>query len=124
MNEETDKKFIADLQTQLEQSENNIDGSTRSKLTQARYTALEKCDQANTKSWKLPAFAAATFASLILSLAVFLNFNNNKTANDYLMSEYEYTAYIDSSDPIFGNYTYNYEDENEFYQWLDNLEES
>ncbi len=137
MNTETDEEFIADLKNQLEQDESRIDGATQSQLTQARYAALEQLDTDTSKSWKFPAFTTATLASIALAITVFVSVNtktglnptndanSNDPENGFVMSEYEYTAFIDSSDPLFGisNESYSLE-EAEFHQWLDNMEDS
>ncbi|THB74729.1 MAG: hypothetical protein D6B28_01685 [Gammaproteobacteria bacterium] len=143
MNNDSDnKQFIANIKNQLEDCENNIDGATASKLTQARYYALNTCNSSlkqnannNHLRLRLPAFAAAGLASIALMFAVFLSTDIGNSINDngpfdnnYVMSEHEYTAYIDSYDPIFDHYESsidNYDNEEyEIYQFLDSIEQS
>ncbi len=125
MNNQADRNFIDDIKKQLQQAEDNTDGSTQSALTKARHAALESNTEKRTKNWKLPAFATASFVSLLISFAVFINFDNNHVYDTYLMSEYEYSAYIDSTDPIFGySENINGNMDEELYLWFDELEQS
>lgn len=136
MNTDTEKQFIADLQQQLEQDENNIDGATQSKLTQARHNALQHLNNKKAKYWTLPSFATASIAVIAVALVTVFTLNTTTTnysnssqtaiTSNYVMSELEYTAYIDigSYDPIFGSNNISNTEEDDLYNWLDNLEES
>lgn len=118
-----DKKFISELKTNLQQYEDNLDAHTRSSLTQVRNNALDELNDPMQNHWRIPMFATAAFASILLSLSVFYTVQNNgdmQTEGGFVFDEVEYAAFIESSDFLVENL----EEEIEFYEWLDEQEPS
>lgn len=118
-----DEKFISKLKSNLEQDEDNLDANTKSSLNQARNSALEELDNSIHNSWRSPMFATAAFASVLLSLSVFFTVYSSgdiQEKNEYIFDEVEYAAFIESSDFLVDDF----EEEIEFYDWLDEQEPS
>ncbi len=72
-NNQQEHKILLQIKQSLNQSVESLDGETRSKLSQARYKALQS--KSNNKNW-LP-LAGTAFASIV-ALGLFLNLNHQQ----------------------------------------------
>ncbi len=108
--QDKDKEFLQAIKSQLDQSIENIDGSTQSRLTQIRHLALDKVSTKSHPSILLPAGA---FASACLVLAIVSYLPDQQTEQINVFDDIELISFSGSMDL--------YEDL-EFYEWLEDYE--
>ena len=104
-----EQKFIDNVKSTFNESVNNIDGATLSRLTQLRHAALKAKHKYSLKWIFVPAGALAT--ALLVYVLVFNSPEKQMiTADDIEL--------ISSSDSL------EFYDDLEFYEWLDEYEQS
>ena len=104
----TDEEFIKSVSTTLEESTENLDAATRSRLTTARYQALAQKDKKPSPWFFIPAGA---FASLFAAMLIFANWSEN--------SELDNSPLMDDMELLSSNESFELLEELEFYEWLD-----
>jgi hypothetical protein len=111
MNEkQQNDKLIENIHAQLQNSVNNIDAATQSKITQARHRALDQYSSKQPLHLWLSATAVATSCVAIL---IFLLYPAQQNSEPALLDEFELISNIDDMEVL---------EELEFYQWLDEYE--
>ena len=106
----TDEEFIKSIKTVLDESTENLDATTRSRLTTARYQALAKRDKKRTWfSGRVPAGAA--YASFVAVMLIFTIWSNN--------SELENPSMMEDLELLSSNESFELLEELDFYEWLD-----
>jgi hypothetical protein len=105
-------------------SVDNVDMATRSRLTQARYAALEAAGRSNRRSWlRMPmlAPAAGVTAAAILGVALWFGtpFSHNAVMSADTPSNFEDLDIVASSDEGSGDAMEMLQDDIDFYDWAD-----
>ena len=105
----TEATFLARVKGQLDESVDQLDAETRSRLTQARYQALSGLEQRSPwwRGWSLPAGALAT--ALVVVLAVDLARPPTPT---------ESVSDLEDLELLSANESFELLEELEFYEWL------
>ncbi len=103
----SDEEFIKSVKTVLEDTTENLDAATRSKLTTARHQALAQKNKKRT--WFV--VPAGAFASAAAAMLIFLiSSGNSELENPSLMEDMELLSSSESFELL---------DELEFYEWLE-----
>lgn len=108
---DNDQQWLNTVQAELEQSVQEIDAATQSKLTQIRSHALEKTPVKKRNLFGLP---AATLATACLVLAIVVNFPEQQTDQNETM--------IDDLDLITNSESLELLEDLEFYEWLEDYD--
>ena len=104
-----DEEFIKSVKTALDDTTNNLDATTRSGLTAARYKALDQKDNKRALiPWSIPTGA---FASLAAALLVFSLWSGNSVQDNSSM--------IEDMELLSSNESFDLLEELEFYEWLE-----
>lgn len=105
----SDDEFIKSLKSALDDSIENLDAKTRSRLTAVRHQALEQQVEKRTGSfWIIPAGA---FASLAIAMLVFNLWTENHLQDSWpVMEDLELLSSDESFELL---------EELEFYEWLE-----
>jgi len=119
MNESPDRPdadFEARSKATFDASLENLDGRTRSKLTQARAAALAELEQARTRPrWLTHAPAAGLAAAVVLSVMVgFWPRDDRPSENGLPLDDFDLVADTESFEML---------KDVEFYSWLDDVPE-
>ena len=105
----TDEDFIKSVKTALEESTENLDAVTRSRLTTARHQALAQKNKKRT--WFPGLVPVGAFASLAAAILIFTIWSENSgLENPSLMEDMELLSSSESFELL---------EELEFYEWLD-----
>lgn len=105
-----EREFVKQIQEELEQSAQNIDAQTRSRLTQARYMAIDKAGKKAFNPFLLPMTALAT-ACLVMAIVIYLPKEST-----------EQIDIVDDLDLISSSESLEFFEELEFYEWLEEYE--
>lgn len=103
-------KEMQKLKSDFDNSVSNIDAETASKITQARYRALEKLDK-KSRNWFV--FPAGAFASAVLALMILITVPQSGLEPDVKAVDMDL---ISSSEEL------ELYEELEFYEWLEDYE--
>ena len=108
---DSDKHFLAQIKSTLDQSAENLDAATRARLTRARRAALEKraSFRFTSRPWFRVAAAGLAMAGLVWMVTLF----QNRPA-DHLFAE----AAIEDVDIITSGDSLDLLTDLEFYTWL------
>jgi hypothetical protein len=101
----------------LQESAEQLDGATRSRLTQARHAALDAIKQRQTKSWfwLMPATGAAAVAVVAVLL---MTHTQQAVQPDEQVAA---TAPVDEMEIVTGEDSLEFYRDVEFYAWLDTV---
>lgn len=106
-----DQQWLNTVQAELEQSVQEIDAATQSKLTQIRYQALDKTPVKKRNLYGLP---VAAMLSACLVLAIVVNLPEQQTDQNETM--------IDDLDLITNSESLELLEDLEFYEWLEDYD--
>ncbi len=103
-----DQAFLDAIKTELDQSVSNIDAETISRITQARYQAIDKKGKSNQLTVWLPAgaIASACVALVIYNLAT----TSTQVDQESILDKVELISELDLYENL------------EFYEWLEEYE--
>ena len=108
MSDRDNEDFLQQVRQQRDKSENNLDATTRSRLTQIRNVALESATQPKAKwLWPVPAMALSS-AAIVAVVSVSLLVNTVTVQNSSL----------DDLPLLTMNDSFELLNDVEFYQWL------
>ena len=102
--------LIENVQTSLDSSIDDIDAATQSKITQARYRALEQAVENRRASWWMPVTALASICILVIVVSLF---SHTPEAQLDPVQDFEMISNIDDMELI---------EDMEFYEWLEEYE--
>ena len=103
------EQFLKQIRQQLDESENRLDATTRSRLTQIRSAALDSATQPKAKGlWPVPAMALSA-AAIVAVVSVSLSVNTVTVQNSSL----------DDLSLLTINDSFELLNDVEFYQWLE-----
>ena len=101
----------------LQNSAEQLDGKTRSQLTQARHAALDAAREGERKfNWMLP--AAGVAAAAVLAVTVSLNVTNQTNVND---DQQLAMTPVDELEIVTAEDSLEFYRDVEFYAWLDTV---
>lgn len=98
------------IQSTLDESVDNLDGEIQSRITQARYNALEQNGKREKNALLLPLGALASVCTLVLALSIYLNSGVEISSP---VEDIEMMTNIDDLELL---------EELEFYEWLEEYE--
>ena len=104
--------FEQRAQVVLQESAEQLDGATRSRLTQARHAALEVIRQRRSKPWMWLMPAAGVAAAAVLTVMLVVNPARQRLEPAAAVDEFEILAAEDSLE---------FYRDVEFYAWLDTV---
>ena len=107
---ETDNRLQEQIKQSLQDSSENLEASIQSRITRARYNALEQLDREEKLNWWAP---AAMITTACLALVVITLLTRTAPEPDLFMEDMDMISTVDDLEL--------YEDL-EFYEWLDEYE--
>lgn len=113
-------RFEQRVQSLLQASAEELDGRTRSRLTQARHAALEAVGQRRTKVWFWALPASATMAAAVLAVMLSIN-SGQHSGMDGGDVQIAATTPVDEFEIVTAEDSLEFYRDVEFYAWLDTV---